>query len=166
MQQSISSVQTVSSKRDFIKCSLTKNTLFSARHNPSLPSVLQSALLFSLIISLCLSFCSFCFLLCLFHNLKYSFPNTFFAHLLSSSHFLTFYFLPLSVTHLVMTTSLFPSSKKIVIFVKRSCELIKYKEHCLGLCLDLYLHLCIYVCLYCHLPVCVSSAPRHTAHLV
>ncbi len=56
MQQSISSVQTVSCGGDFIKCSRSKNTLFSARHNPSLPSVLQSVPLFSLIVSLYLSF--------------------------------------------------------------------------------------------------------------
>lgn len=65
MQQSISSVQTVSCRGDFINCSPSKNTLFSASHNPSLPSALQSVLLSflfaSLGFSLCLSLSLTCF---------------------------------------------------------------------------------------------------------
>lgn len=49
MQQSGSSVLTVSCRGDFIECSPSKNTSFSARHNPSPPCVLQSARLLSLL---------------------------------------------------------------------------------------------------------------------
>lgn len=54
--RSVSSAPAASCRGDFTKLLPQQNTLISARHNPSPPSVLQAVLLFPLIVSLCLAF--------------------------------------------------------------------------------------------------------------
>lgn len=149
------------SREDFIKCSSGKNTPFSARHNPSPPSVLQSVLLFLLIISLCLSFA---FLLCLSLNLTV-FKNPF---CLSTSSYFPFFKFSLLLLSVVFCPHL--KGKPFSFFLKQEdmdlcekklpkCQLMK-RSVWVCVCIYIFIYEYIFVCL-CHLPVYVS--PRHRA---